>query len=103
MNATTISKWAEHQSNFTYSENSDDEVCSCDSYESDDSEISSFYVEKRQKLLNRLEMKTKSPKNINKNKFASQILPISPKRIHGYKTFKVMVLGAANVGKNQFN
>ena len=99
MNATTISKWARQQNNFTYTENSDDEICSCDSYESDDSEISSFYVEKRQKLLNRLEMKTKSPININKNKFESQVLPISPKRIYGYKKFKVMVLGAENVGK----
>ena len=99
MDATTISKWAEHQSNFTCTDNSDDEICSCDSYDSDDSEISPFYLEKRQKLLNRLEMKAKSPKNINKNKFASQVLPISPKRIHGYKTFKVMILGAANVGK----
>ena len=99
MNSSAISKWAKHQSNFTYTEDSEDEICSCDSYDSDDSEISSFYLEKRQKLLNSLEMKTKSPKNINKSKFASQVLPLSPKRIHGYKTFKVMVLGAANVGK----
>ena len=99
MNATTISKWAEQQSNFTNEKTSDDEVCSCDSYNSKDSEIPSFYLEKRQKLFSRLEMKTKSPKSVNKKKFPSQVLAISPKRIHGYKTFKVMVLGAANVGK----
>ena len=96
MNVYTISKWAKDQTNYTYTENDDDEFSSCDSY---DYEISSLYLEKRQKLLNRLEMKTKSVTNLNKKNFASKVLPISPKRIHGYKTFKVMVLGAANVGK----
>ena len=96
MNVSTISKWAKDQTNYIYTENDDDEFSSCDSY---DYEISSLYLEKRQKLLNRLEMKTKSVTNLNKKNFASKVLPISPKRIHGYKTFKVMVLGAANVGK----
>ena len=96
MNVSTISKWAKDQTNHIYTENDDDEFSSCDSY---DYEISSLYLEKRQKLLNRLEMKTKSVTNLNKKNFASKVLPISPKRIHGYKTFKVMVLGAANVGK----
>ena len=96
MNVYTISKWAKDQTNYTYTENDDDEFSSCDSY---DYEISSLYLEKRQKLLNRLEMKTKSVTNLNKKNFACKVLPISPKRIHGYKTFKVMVLGAANVGK----
>ena len=96
MNVSTISKWAKDQTNYIYTENDDDEFSSCDSY---DYEISSLYLEKRQKLLNRLEMKTKSVTNLNKKNFACKVLPISPKRIHGYKTFKVMVLGAANVGK----
>ena len=96
MNVSTISKWAKDQTNYIYTENDDDEFSSCDSY---DYEISSLYLEKRQKLLNRLEMKTKSVTNLNNKNFACKVLPISPKRIHGYKTFKVMVLGAANVGK----
>ena len=96
MNVSAISKWAKDQTNYIYTENDDDEFCSCDSY---DYEISSLYLEKRQKLLNRLEMKTKSVKNLNKKNFASKVLPISPKRIHSYKAFKVMVLGAANTGK----
>ena len=43
-------------------------------------------------------MKTKSAKKLNKTNFASKVLPVYPKRIHGYKTFNFMVLGAANVG-----
>ena len=96
MNVSTISKWAKDQTNYIYTENDDDEFCSCDS---NDYEMPSFYLEKRQKLLNRLEMKTKLAKNLNKKNFASKVLPISPKRIHSHKAFKVMVLGAANTGK----
>ena len=76
---------------------SNDELLSCDSH---DYKIPSFYNEKRQKLLNHLEMKTKSAKTLNKTNFASKVLPMSPKRVHSYKTFKFMVLGAVNVGKS---
>ena len=95
MNVTTVSKRAKHQSIYTYTEICNDEFCSCDSH---DYEILSFYNEKGEKLLNHLEMKTKSAKKLNKTNFASKVLPIYPKGIHGYKTFNFMVLGAANVG-----
>ena len=96
MNVATVSKWAKYQSNYTYMEISKDDFFSCDSH---DYEIPSFYNEKRQKLLNHLEMKTKSAKILNKTNFRSKVLPISPKRVHNYKAFKFMVLGAVNVGK----
>ena len=96
MNVSTVSKWAKHQSNYVYMKISNDEFCSCNSR---DYEMPSFYNEKSQKLLNHLEIKTKSPRILNKTNFASKVLPISPKRVHNYKTFKFMVLGAANVGK----
>ena len=62
MNVSTILKFAKDQANYIYTENDDNELCSCDSY---DYEVSSLYLEKRQKLLSRLEMKTKSVKNLN--------------------------------------
>ena len=96
MNVSTISNWAKNQTNFTYMENEDDDL---HSYESSDYDIPPFYFEKRRSSLNCLEMKTASTRSPYKTNFTSKLLSMFPKRIHSYKTFKIMVLGATNVGK----
>ena len=93
MNISTTSKWAKHQS---YIEDDNDEICSCGS---SDYQLPPFYLEKRRKSLSFLRTKLRSSKNQDEGYVASKLLPVSPKRIHSYKTFKVMVLGASNVGK----
>ena len=96
MNVSTISNWAKNQTNFTYMENEDDDL---HSYESSNYDIPPFYFEKRRSSLNCLEMKTASTRSPYKTNFTSKLLSMFPKRIHSYKTFKIMVLGATNVGK----
>ena len=93
MNISTTSKWAKHRS---YIEDDNDEICSCGS---SDYQLPPFYLEKRRKSLSFLRTKLRSSKNQDEGYVASKLLPVSPKRIHSYKTFKVMVLGASNVGK----
>ena len=95
MNVSAISNQAKIQTNFTYLENEDDDR---HSYESSDYHIPPFYLEKRRSLLNCLEIKSTSTRDPGKTNFTSKLLSISPKRIHGYKTFTTMVLGAINVG-----
>ena len=96
MNLSTVLKWARDQSNFTSMETIDDEYCSCDSHDGD---ISPFYFEKRQKSLSILEIKKKSPQNIRTSALTNKTLQRPQKLVHGYKTFKIMVLGAPKVGK----
>ena len=93
MNVSTTSKWAKHRS---YAEDDDDEICSCGS---SDYQLPPTYLEKRRKSLSFLRNKLRSSKKEDEGYIASKLLPVSPKRIHSYKTFKVMVLGASNVGK----
>lgn len=94
MNISTKSKWAKHRSYIE--DDDDDEICSCGSL---DYQQPPFYLEKRRKSLSFFRTKLRSPKNQDEGYVASKLLPVSPKRIHSYKTFKVMVLGASNVGK----
>ena len=96
MNLSSVLKWARDQSNFTSMETIDDGCCSCDSHDGD---IPPLYFEKRQRSLSSLEIKKKSPKNISTSTLTNKILQRPPKLVHGYKTFKIMVLGAPNVGK----
>ena len=96
MNISAISNWAKNQTNFTCMENEDDDL---HSYQSSDYDITPFYLEKRRNSLSCLEMKTASTRSPDKTNFTSKFLSISPKRIHSYKTLKIMVLGAINVGK----
>ena len=96
MNLSTVLKWARYQSNFTSMETIDDECCSCNS---NDGDIPPFYFEKRQMSISSLEVKKKSPQNISTSTLTNKILQRPPKLVHGYKTFKIMVLGAPNVGK----
>ena len=97
MSGFTIETWAKHQRNFTYIDSVDDGFCSADSDEDDD--IPSSYFEKRQGSLNRLKMEQRLPSNSTTLSFTDKILPVTSKLVHGYKTFKIMVLGASNVGK----
>ena len=96
MNLSSVLKWARDQRNFTSMETIDDGCCSCDSHDGD---IPPLYFEKRQRSLSSLEIKKKSPKNISTSTLTNKILQRPPKLVHGYKTFKIMVLGAPNVGK----
>ena len=97
MNDFMIETWAKHQRNFTYIDSVDDGFCSDGSDEDDD--IPSSYFDKRQGSLDRLKMKQRLPSNSNTLSFTDKILPVTSKLVHGYKTFKIMVLGAPNVGK----
>ena len=96
MNLSRVLKWAKDQSNFTSMETINDECCSCDI---NDGDIPPFYFEKRQRSMSSLEIKKKSSQNISTSTLANKILQRPPKLVHGYKTFKIMVLGAPNVGK----
>ena len=96
MNLSRVLKWAKDQSNFTSMETINDECCSCDI---NDGDTPPFYFEKRQRSMSSLEIKKKSSQNISTSTLANKILQRPPKLVHGYKTFKIMVLGAPNVGK----
>lgn len=96
MNLSRVLKWAKDQSNFTSMETINDECCSCDI---NDGDIPPFYFEKRQRSMSSLEIKKKSSQNISTSTLANKILQRPPKLVHGYKTFKIMLLGAPNVGK----
>ena len=96
MNVSTISKWAKHQSNFINSENVDDDFRSCDSNNDD---IPPIYFEKRQKSIIGFEMEKRASTIPLKPRLISKLASKPMKRVHGYKTFRITVLGAPNVGK----
>ena len=96
MNVSTISKWAKHQSNFINSENFEDDFHSCDSINDD---IPPIYFEKRQKSITGFEMEKRVSTVPLKPRLISKLASKPMKRVHGYKTFKITVLGAPNVGK----
>ena len=96
MNVSTILKWAKHQSNFISSENVDDDFRSCDS---NDDDIPPIYFEKRQKSITGFEMEKRVSTVPLKPRLILKLASKPMKRVHGYKTFKITVLGAPNVGK----